>query len=222
MFLITAIKEVNKNPLSHPPPPWPPLPSVSHNCCVLPAWEWQGGMGAAVPRPTSGPWSQGHAGVLLARGHAVGKGEKLGSPGAGPPLLRLQPACGGATPGAGCGDGSPGAAGGIGAPPHPTPRASPGGDQGQPLGGIPRGAHPTEPVLLPSQGWHCCPGRAPGPWHGSPPCSADMGSFEDSEAQQSVSHGEAAVIRAPRIASFPRPQVTWFRDGRKISPSSRV
>ncbi|XP_027762633.1 protein sidekick-2 [Empidonax traillii] len=51
---------------------------------------------------------------------------------------------------------------------------------------------------------------------------AYMGSFEDSETQQSVSHGEAAVIRAPRIASFPQPQVTWFRDGRKISPSSRV
>ncbi|XP_068269359.1 LOW QUALITY PROTEIN: protein sidekick-2 [Nyctibius grandis] len=51
---------------------------------------------------------------------------------------------------------------------------------------------------------------------------AYMGSFEDSETQQSVSHGEAAVIPAPRIASFPRPQVTWFRDGRKISPSSRI
>ncbi|NWS36986.1 SDK2 protein, partial [Probosciger aterrimus] len=51
---------------------------------------------------------------------------------------------------------------------------------------------------------------------------AYMGSFEDSETQQSVSQGEAAVIRAPRIASFPQPQVTWFRDGRKISPSSRI
>ncbi|XP_027510413.1 protein sidekick-2 isoform X1 [Corapipo altera] len=51
---------------------------------------------------------------------------------------------------------------------------------------------------------------------------AYMGSFEDSETQQSVSHGEAAVIRAPRIASFPQPQVTWFREGRKISPSSRI
>ncbi|NWH40270.1 SDK2 protein, partial [Chloropsis hardwickii] len=51
---------------------------------------------------------------------------------------------------------------------------------------------------------------------------AYMGSFEDGEEQQSVSHGEAAVIPAPRIASFPRPQVTWFREGRKISPSSRV
>uniref|UniRef100_A0A4W2IPD1 Sidekick cell adhesion molecule 2 n=1 Tax=Bos indicus x Bos taurus TaxID=30522 RepID=A0A4W2IPD1_BOBOX len=51
---------------------------------------------------------------------------------------------------------------------------------------------------------------------------AYMGSFEEGEKQQSVSHGEAAVIRAPRISSFPRPQVTWFRDGRKIPPSSRI
>ncbi|KAM9044333.1 protein sidekick-2 isoform 5-T5 [Megaptera novaeangliae] len=51
---------------------------------------------------------------------------------------------------------------------------------------------------------------------------AYMGSFEESEKHQSVAHGEAAVIRAPRIASFPRPQVTWFRDGRKIPPSSRI
>ncbi|XP_069511212.1 protein sidekick-2 isoform X2 [Ambystoma mexicanum] len=51
---------------------------------------------------------------------------------------------------------------------------------------------------------------------------AYMGSFEDSERQQSVSHGEAAVIPAPAIDSFPQPQVTWFRDGRKIPPSSRI
>ncbi|XP_036263560.1 protein sidekick-2 isoform X2 [Pipistrellus kuhlii] len=51
---------------------------------------------------------------------------------------------------------------------------------------------------------------------------AYMGSFEEGEKRQSVSHGEAAVVRAPRIASFPRPQVTWFRDGRKIPPSSRI
>uniref|UniRef100_A0A8C3T571 Sidekick cell adhesion molecule 2 n=1 Tax=Chelydra serpentina TaxID=8475 RepID=A0A8C3T571_CHESE len=51
---------------------------------------------------------------------------------------------------------------------------------------------------------------------------AYMGSFEESETHQSVSHGEAAVIHAPRIASFPQPQVTWFRDGRKIPPSSRI
>ncbi|XP_023585201.1 protein sidekick-2 [Trichechus manatus latirostris] len=51
---------------------------------------------------------------------------------------------------------------------------------------------------------------------------AYMGNFEEGEKRQSVSHGEAAVIRAPRIASFPQPQVTWFRDGRKIPPSSRI
>nr|5K6Z_A Chain A, Protein sidekick-2,Protein sidekick-1 chimera [Mus musculus]5K6Z_B Chain B, Protein sidekick-2,Protein sidekick-1 chimera [Mus musculus] len=51
---------------------------------------------------------------------------------------------------------------------------------------------------------------------------AYMGSFEEGEKRQSVNHGEAAVIRAPRISSFPRPQVTWFRDGRKIPPSSRI
>uniref|UniRef100_A0A8C5URT6 Sidekick cell adhesion molecule 2 n=1 Tax=Microcebus murinus TaxID=30608 RepID=A0A8C5URT6_MICMU len=51
---------------------------------------------------------------------------------------------------------------------------------------------------------------------------AYMGSFEEGEKHQRVSHGEAAVVRAPRISSFPRPQVTWFRDGRKIPPSSRI
>lgn len=49
-----------------------------------------------------------------------------------------------------------------------------------------------------------------------------MGSFEEGERIQSVSQGEGAVIPAPRIRSFPQPQVTWFRDGRKIPPSSRM
>uniref|UniRef100_A0A4W6E2F3 Sidekick cell adhesion molecule 2 n=1 Tax=Lates calcarifer TaxID=8187 RepID=A0A4W6E2F3_LATCA len=51
---------------------------------------------------------------------------------------------------------------------------------------------------------------------------AFMGSFEEGERTQSVSQGEGAVIPAPRIRSFPQPQVTWFRDGRKIPPSSRI
>ncbi|KAG7491379.1 hypothetical protein MATL_G00003050 [Megalops atlanticus] len=51
---------------------------------------------------------------------------------------------------------------------------------------------------------------------------AFMGSFEEGERSQSVSQGEGAVIPAPRIRSFPQPQVTWFRDGRKIPPSSRI
>ncbi|CAM4711598.1 unnamed protein product [Leuciscus chuanchicus] len=51
---------------------------------------------------------------------------------------------------------------------------------------------------------------------------AYMGSFEDGERAQAVSQGEGAVIPAPRIRCFPQPQVTWFRDGRKIPPSSRI
>ncbi|XP_028990043.1 protein sidekick-2 isoform X2 [Betta splendens] len=51
---------------------------------------------------------------------------------------------------------------------------------------------------------------------------AFMGSFEEGERSQSVSQGEGAVIPAPRIRSFPQPQVTWYRDGRKIPPSNRI
>ncbi|KAM8836507.1 protein sidekick-2 isoform 4-T4 [Spinachia spinachia] len=51
---------------------------------------------------------------------------------------------------------------------------------------------------------------------------AFMGSFEEGERTQSVSQGEGAVIPAPRIRSFPQPQVTWYRDGRKTSPGSRI
>uniref|UniRef100_A0A8C7L5W4 Sidekick cell adhesion molecule 2 n=1 Tax=Oncorhynchus kisutch TaxID=8019 RepID=A0A8C7L5W4_ONCKI len=51
---------------------------------------------------------------------------------------------------------------------------------------------------------------------------AFMGGFEEGERAQSVSQGEGAVVPAPRIRSFPQPQVTWFRDGRKIPPSSRI
>lgn len=51
---------------------------------------------------------------------------------------------------------------------------------------------------------------------------AYMGSFEEGERTQAVSQGEGAVIPAPRIRCFPQPQVTWFRDGRKIPPSSRM
>ncbi|XP_069050665.1 protein sidekick-2 isoform X3 [Lepisosteus oculatus] len=51
---------------------------------------------------------------------------------------------------------------------------------------------------------------------------AFMGNFEEGERSQAVSQGDGAVIQAPRIRSFPQPQVTWFRDGRKIPPSSRI
>ncbi|XP_044155181.1 protein sidekick-2 isoform X1 [Bufo gargarizans] len=51
---------------------------------------------------------------------------------------------------------------------------------------------------------------------------AYMGNFEDGDTSLAVSHGDAAMITAPSIASFPQPQVTWFRDGRKIPPSNRI
>ncbi|XP_056263637.1 protein sidekick-2 isoform X3 [Pseudoliparis swirei] len=51
---------------------------------------------------------------------------------------------------------------------------------------------------------------------------AYMGAFVEGERSQTVSQGEGALLRAPRIHSFPRPQITWFRDGRKIPSSSRI
>ncbi|XP_072549363.1 protein sidekick-2 isoform X2 [Salminus brasiliensis] len=51
---------------------------------------------------------------------------------------------------------------------------------------------------------------------------AYMEGFVEGERSQVVSQGEAALIYPPRIPSFPRPQITWFRDGRKIPPSSRI
>ncbi|KAJ7989955.1 hypothetical protein DPEC_G00309840 [Dallia pectoralis] len=51
---------------------------------------------------------------------------------------------------------------------------------------------------------------------------AYMGGFVEGERFQTVSQGEASLIQAPRIHSFPRPQITWFRDGRKIPASSRI
>ncbi|TSO37067.1 Protein sidekick-2 [Bagarius yarrelli] len=51
---------------------------------------------------------------------------------------------------------------------------------------------------------------------------AYMEDFVERERSQVVSEGEAALIFPPKIPSFPRPQITWFRDGRKIPPSSRI
>uniref|UniRef100_A0A4W6G1I6 Sidekick cell adhesion molecule 2 n=1 Tax=Lates calcarifer TaxID=8187 RepID=A0A4W6G1I6_LATCA len=51
---------------------------------------------------------------------------------------------------------------------------------------------------------------------------AYMGGFVEGERSQTVSQGEGALIHVPRIHSFPRPQITWFRDGRKIPSSSRI
>ncbi|XP_042293990.1 protein sidekick-1 isoform X4 [Sceloporus undulatus] len=51
---------------------------------------------------------------------------------------------------------------------------------------------------------------------------AYMGSFQDMERRKTVSEGKATVLNFPPIPSYPRPQVTWFRDGHKIIPSSRI
>nr|XP_023670687.1 protein sidekick-1 isoform X1 [Paramormyrops kingsleyae]XP_023670688.1 protein sidekick-1 isoform X1 [Paramormyrops kingsleyae] len=51
---------------------------------------------------------------------------------------------------------------------------------------------------------------------------AYMGNFVEQEQRKSVVQGKAAVLNLPAVRSFPRPQVTWFRDGYKIIPSERV
>uniref|UniRef100_A0A8D3E8J7 Sidekick cell adhesion molecule 2a n=1 Tax=Scophthalmus maximus TaxID=52904 RepID=A0A8D3E8J7_SCOMX len=51
---------------------------------------------------------------------------------------------------------------------------------------------------------------------------AYMGGFVEGERSQTVSQGEGALLHVPQIHSFPKPQITWFRDGRKIPSSSRI
>uniref|UniRef100_A0A8B9F6B8 Sidekick cell adhesion molecule 1 n=1 Tax=Amazona collaria TaxID=241587 RepID=A0A8B9F6B8_9PSIT len=51
---------------------------------------------------------------------------------------------------------------------------------------------------------------------------AYMGNFMDTNQRKTVTEGQAAVLNLLHILSYPRPQVTWFRDGHKIIPSSRA
>ncbi|XP_077774861.1 protein sidekick-1 isoform X3 [Podarcis muralis] len=51
---------------------------------------------------------------------------------------------------------------------------------------------------------------------------AYMGNFQDEDQRKTVSEGQATILNFPHITSYPRPQVTWFRDGHKIIPSSRI
>ncbi|KAK9393076.1 protein sidekick-1 [Crotalus adamanteus] len=51
---------------------------------------------------------------------------------------------------------------------------------------------------------------------------AYMGSFQHGNQWTTVPEGQAAVLNVPHIPSYPKPQVTWFRDGHKIIPSSRI
>uniref|UniRef100_A0A8C4QIJ2 Sidekick cell adhesion molecule 2 n=1 Tax=Eptatretus burgeri TaxID=7764 RepID=A0A8C4QIJ2_EPTBU len=55
------------------------------------------------------------------------------------------------------------------------------------------------------------------------PRRTDLGDFEEvGERTLSVERGEAIIIDPPQIGSYPQPQVTWFREGRKVSPTSRI
>uniref|UniRef100_A0A8C1R1Z1 Sidekick cell adhesion molecule 1b n=1 Tax=Cyprinus carpio TaxID=7962 RepID=A0A8C1R1Z1_CYPCA len=51
---------------------------------------------------------------------------------------------------------------------------------------------------------------------------AYMDNFAELEQRKTVSQGRAAVLNPPAVTSYPRPQVTWFRDGIKIIPNHRV
>uniref|UniRef100_A0A673FZ70 Protein sidekick-1-like n=1 Tax=Sinocyclocheilus rhinocerous TaxID=307959 RepID=A0A673FZ70_9TELE len=51
---------------------------------------------------------------------------------------------------------------------------------------------------------------------------AYMDNFAELEQRKTVSQGRAAVLNPPAVTSYPRPQVTWFRDGFKIIPNHRV
>ncbi|XP_048349553.1 protein sidekick-1 isoform X2 [Sphaerodactylus townsendi] len=51
---------------------------------------------------------------------------------------------------------------------------------------------------------------------------AYMGDFLDVDQRATVPQGQAAILSFPQISSYPQPQVTWFRDGHKIIPSSRI
>ncbi|XP_006889806.1 PREDICTED: protein sidekick-1-like [Elephantulus edwardii] len=51
---------------------------------------------------------------------------------------------------------------------------------------------------------------------------AYMGNFMEVDQRKTVSQGQAAVLNLLPINSYPRPQVTWFREGHKIIPSHRI
>uniref|UniRef100_A0A674PFT0 Sidekick cell adhesion molecule 1 n=1 Tax=Takifugu rubripes TaxID=31033 RepID=A0A674PFT0_TAKRU len=51
---------------------------------------------------------------------------------------------------------------------------------------------------------------------------AFQGNFSAEEQRKTVMQGRAAVISQPTLASFPRPLVTWYKDGQKIIPNTRT
>ncbi|XP_074553803.1 protein sidekick-1-like isoform X2 [Halichoeres trimaculatus] len=51
---------------------------------------------------------------------------------------------------------------------------------------------------------------------------AFLGNFSANEQRKTVTQGRAAIINQPPLASFPRPLVTWYKDGNKIVPNNRI
>ncbi|XP_060911472.1 protein sidekick-1-like isoform X1 [Labrus mixtus] len=51
---------------------------------------------------------------------------------------------------------------------------------------------------------------------------AFLGIFSTDEQRKTVTQGRAAVISQPPLASFPRPLVTWYKDGNKIIPNNLI
>ncbi|KAM9770293.1 protein sidekick-1-like isoform 2-T2 [Menidia menidia] len=51
---------------------------------------------------------------------------------------------------------------------------------------------------------------------------AFLGNFSAVEQRKTVTQGRAAIISPPPLASFPRPLVTWYKDGHKIIPDNRI
>ncbi|XP_035993338.1 protein sidekick-1 isoform X2 [Fundulus heteroclitus] len=51
---------------------------------------------------------------------------------------------------------------------------------------------------------------------------AFMGNFSSGEQRKTATRGRAAIISPPPLASFPRPLVTWYKDGHKIIPNNRI
>ncbi|KAI9525425.1 hypothetical protein NQZ68_005971 [Dissostichus eleginoides] len=51
---------------------------------------------------------------------------------------------------------------------------------------------------------------------------AFLGTFSAEEQRKTVIQGRPAIISLPPLASFPRPLVTWYKDGHKIIPNNQI
>ncbi|XP_041641485.1 protein sidekick-1 [Cheilinus undulatus] len=51
---------------------------------------------------------------------------------------------------------------------------------------------------------------------------AYLGDFSADDQRKTVTQGRAAIINQPPLNSFPRPLVTWYKDGNKIIPNNRI